>query len=153
VNPGVEVNLAVGGKLMCDVSREIDDVLIEVLEQRYKPKNPAAVRKLAEVFTKPEAAYFSHWDEAAIAKHDAMPAPGELHLGPASGDSPGAATYVNEPFLNEEGRKAYRAALLVAYDMLQSCANDFDDAGRIGRIGKCLMDAVADIETLELGKG
>ncbi len=152
VNPGVEVNLAVGGKLMCDVSRAVDDVLVEVLEQRYKPKRAGATEKLAEVFAKPEATYFAHWDEAAIAKHDAVPAPGELHLGPLFGDSPGAATYVNEPFLNKEGRAAYRAALLAAYDTLQSCANDFDDGGRIARIGKCLMNAVADVETLESGK-
>ena len=75
-----------------------------------------------------------------------------MHLGPLFGDSPGAATYINEPFLNKDGRKSYRSALLVAYDTLQSCANDFDDAGRLARIGKCLMNAVADIETLELGK-
>ena len=152
VNPGVEVNLAVGGRLMCDVSREIDDVLVQVLEERYKPKSPQAVRKLADVFLKPEAAYFSHWDEAAIEKHDKVPPPGELHLGPLFGDSPGAATYVNEPFLNPEGRKAYRDALLIAYDTLQACANDFDDQGRIGRMSKCIMNTVADVETLQLGR-
>ena len=50
-------------------------------------------------------------------------------------------------------RKAYRAALLSAYDALQSCANDFDDQGRIKRIGQCITNAVADLDTLALGKG
>src|SRR5439155_23922814 len=125
----------------------------EVLEERYRPKNSVAMAKLAEVFLKPEREYFANWQEVEIEKHDKVPIPGELHLGPLFGDSPGAATYINEPFLNAAGRKKYREALLGAYDELQTCAGDFDDDGRIKRIGQCITNAVADIDTLILGKG
>src|SRR5207248_1666641 len=100
VNPGVEVNLAVGGRLMCDVSRGVEDVLMQVLEERYRPKKSTSLRTLADVFLKSERAYFDNWQEAEIEKHDKVPPPGELHLGPLFGDSPGGPTYLNEPFLN-----------------------------------------------------
>jgi hypothetical protein len=81
-----------------------------------------------------------------------MPPPGELHLGPLFGTSPGGPTYVNEPFLDKAGRTAYKESLLTAYDQLMSCADDFNAEGRVARIAKCLTNTVADIETLQLGK-
>jgi len=153
INPGVEINLALGGRLMNDAGRAIDDVLMEVLDERYRPKNPAAAKKLLDVFTKPEQAYFAQWNEKAIAEHDKVPPPGELHLGPLFGTSPGGPTYVAEPFLNKDGRRAYRDALLAAYDGITSVENDFADDGRVKRIQRCLVSAIADVETLAMGKG
>jgi hypothetical protein len=152
VNPGVELNLAFGGRFMNDCSRPIDEVLTQILEERYRPKNPAALKKLFNVFRKPEETYFANWQEKAIAEHDKMPPPGELHLGPLFGNSPGGPTYASEPFLNRDGRKAYKESLLAAYDELMSCRDQFDDGGRVERIAKCLTNTVADIETLSLGK-
>ena len=153
INPGVELSIAAGGKLMQDVSRPIDAVVNEVLEAKYRPKNEAAMKKMTSAFSRCESAYFGGWNEKRIAEHDKMPAPGELHLGPLFGDSPGAATYLNEPFLDKDGRKAFRDALLISYDEITSCESDFDDEGRIGRIKRCLVAALADLETLRLGKG
>ena len=62
-------------------------------------------------------------------------------------------TYLAEPFLNKDGRRAYRAALLSAYDIAASIQSDFNDGGRLARIAKCLTSAIADIETFALGKG
>ena len=74
-------------------------------------------------------------------------------LGPLFGTSPGGPTYVSEHFLNQDGRRAYRASLLAAYDQLASCENQFADDGRVRRIQQCIINVVADIETLSLGKG
>ena len=80
---------------------------------------------------------------------------GELHLGPLFGTSPGGPTYLDGPFLDAAGRKAYRQSLLDAYDAIHACAGAGScyDGGRIVRAEKCIMNAVADIETLALGKG
>ena len=153
-NPSVEINIAVGGKLMCDAGRDIDDVLRQAIVERYKPRSDATLTKLVDVFAKCEAAYFSHWNEERIAAHDKVPPPGELHLTSLFGDSPGGPTYLSEPFLDAAGRKAYRAALLSAYDAAISCRADCDDtSGRLDRVCQCLVNAIADIETLALGKG
>jgi hypothetical protein len=153
INPGVEATIACSGKLMLDVSRPIDDCLAEVLEPLYQPKTPAAMKKLIEVFSKPEWAYFSQWDEKRILEHDKIPAPGELHLGPLFGDSPGGATYLSEPFLDRAGRKAFREAMLSVYDLVASCESDLPDTQRVGRLKQCIVNTIADIETLQLGKG
>ena len=153
INPGVELNIAAGGKLMLDVSREIDDVVSEALENLYRPKNPAALKKLVSVFNGPESTYFSHWDEKRIAEHDKVPAPGELHLGPLFGNSPGGPGYLDLPFLDAEGRKAYRDALLAAYDALVSCEMDLGEEDRVSRLKRCLVNACSDVETLRQGKG
>jgi hypothetical protein len=153
INPSVEINVAFGGRIMTDASRGIDDVLAEVLTERYRPKNDAALKKLMSVFLKPEQTYFANWNEKTIVEHDKVPIPGELHLGPLFGNSPGAATYISEPFLNQAGRKAYRESLLAAHTELISCEGEFDDRGRTMRMGRCIMNAVADLETFAMGKG
>jgi hypothetical protein len=153
INPGVEVNIAVGGKLMMDASASNDDVVQQVLEAKFQPNSAKAMTKLCDVFSRCEAAYFAGWDEKRIAEHDKVPPPGELHLAPLFGDSPGGPTYLSEPFLDREGRKAYREALLAAYSTIESCDGQFNDDGRIARLKQCLIGAISDLDTLRLGKG
>ena len=57
------------------------------------------------------------------------------------------------PFLDAEGRKAYRAALLAAYDALVSCAAELGGEDRVSRLKQCLVNACSDVETLRQGKG
>jgi hypothetical protein len=74
-NPGVEVNIAFGGKIMSDTSRRVEDVLAEVLEELYQPKTPAALAKLVETFQLAENGYFSNMDYGADGIHlKALPA-------------------------------------------------------------------------------
>ena len=76
-----------------------------------------------------------------------------MHLGPLFGTSPGGPTYLSEPFLNKDGRRAYRDALVAAYDAISSCETEFADDGRVKRVQRCIVNAIADIETLARGKG
>jgi hypothetical protein len=43
-NPSTEINIAVGGRIMLDTEREVEDVLSEVVESLYRPRNTAARR-------------------------------------------------------------------------------------------------------------
>lgn len=152
-NPGVEVNVAFGGRMMLGVGRSVDDVLAEVLEYLYKPKTSAAHRKLAEVFRRAEEAYFGGWDDERIAEAHRAPPPGELHLTPLFGATPGLADYLADPFLTTDGRAAYKAGLIACLRTVQQLDGQFDDDGRIQRIEACLMSALGDLNTLAYGKG
>jgi hypothetical protein len=46
VNPGVEVNVAFGGRLLSDASRRPQEVLDEVVDEMYRPRSDAARRDL-----------------------------------------------------------------------------------------------------------
>jgi hypothetical protein len=139
--------------LLYDASQEIGEVLSQVLEELYRPKSGSARAALQEVFLGPERAYFKQWNEAEIERVHKAPPPGELHLGPLFGDSPGAPGYIAEPYLNTDGRKAYRQALLAAYDSVAKNAGDFEAEDRVGRLKQCIIQAVADIDTFAAGKG
>src|SRR6185436_6087852 len=99
-------------------------------------------KKLVEVFSKPEWSYFSNWNEKTIADHDKVPPPGELHLGPLFGDSPGAPTYLSEPFLDRAGRKAFREAMLTVYDLIRDCEGDLADSARVARLKTCIVNTI-----------
>ena len=152
-NPGVEVNVAFGGRMMCDVERSVDDVLAEVLEILYRPKTSEAHRKLVEVFQRAEEAYFAGWDDARIREAHRVPPPGELHLTPLFGASPGPPEYLSDPFLTTEGRAAYKAGLIACLNDVQQLHGRFNDGGRIQRIETCLMNTLGDLNTLAHGKG
>ena len=152
-NPGVEVNVAFGGRMTCNVDRSVEDVLAEVLEFLYKPRTPAAHRQLVEVFQRAEESYFGQWDEGRIEEAHRAPPPGELHLTPLFGATPGVADYLFEPFLTAEGRAAYKAGLIACLEDVQKLVGRFDDAGRIRRIETCLIHALGDLNTLAHGKG
>jgi len=117
-NPGVEVNIAFGGKIMSDVSRKVEDVLTEVLEDLYQPKTPEALKKLVETFQLAEDAYFTNMNYDADGIHlkeqKGYPGPGELHIGFGIGLAGGVSAvpvYLLEPNLVDKGRAAYATAL------------------------------------------
>ncbi|MGQ9731123.1 MAG: hypothetical protein ACUVX8_07590 [Candidatus Zipacnadales bacterium] len=58
LNPAVEGNSAVAGRIMCDTTRNLREVLEEVIQAYYKPGTVEACAKLAEVFLTAEEAYF-----------------------------------------------------------------------------------------------
>jgi hypothetical protein len=152
-NPGVEVNIACGGRLLSDASQEIDTVLSKVLEELYRPKSVGAQQKLVKIFTGAEAAYFADWNEQEIERVHKVPPPGEQHLAPLFGDSPGAPIYLMEPFLDETGRRNYRKALLSLSEQLDGIDSQFEDTARIGRMKKCLVNAIQDLDTIATSKG
>ncbi len=153
MNPGTEVNMAFGGQFMKGVDRSVEDVLARVLESLYRPKNPEAHRKLVKIFQRAEEVYFSQWNAERILEARKRPQPGELHLIPGGGVSPGPATYLMEPFLDTDGRRAYKAGLGSLLKDTLSIEKEFNDNGRVGRIRKGIEETLVDINNIAMTKG
>jgi hypothetical protein len=152
LNPSTEINIAFGGRLMSDTSKPLPDVLAEVLQPMYKPRNTAAHRKLVEVFQKAENIYFDQWDMERLRAARKIGGPGELHLTSLFGASPNQADYLIEPYLTSEGRYAYKQGLLSVYRDISGIENDLDDGGRVARIKKGIESALADINNIAYAK-
>ena len=160
LNPGTEVNVAFGGRIMNDCERDLEEVLSEVLESLYHPKTTAAHSKLVAIFQRAENVYFDQWPDEELLEYGGhtitpkqnTPPPGETQLTTLFGESPGPATYLAEPFLDTAGRLAYKQGLLALYKDLSAIENDFADEGRIDRIQKCISNVLADINNIGMAK-
>ena len=148
INPAVEVNTAVAGRLLSDASRSIDDALAEAIELYYKPKTLTANEKLMGIYNKAEDAFFESWPEAAK-KNPARP--GEFHLEPLFGEHPQKSSYLTD-YLDSQGRAEYRKGLMAILKDLSEIEEDFEDAGRIRRIKTCIIAVLVDIENLGYGE-
>ncbi len=147
-NPGTEVNIAFGGRLMNNVDRSIEDTLAETLEHLYRPKNTPALQKLVEIYQKAETVYFDQWNAQKILEEQKMPRPGELHVTNLFGASPGAAAYLMEPFLDTNGRLQYKQGLISLLKELSAIENDFNDGGRVTRIKHGISETLVDINNI-----
>ena len=58
INPGVEANIAVGGRTLANTRRSVEDALSEVIALDYRPRDLATQKRLVEVFLRAEDAYF-----------------------------------------------------------------------------------------------
>ena len=151
-NPSTEVNIAFGGRLMSDVDKSVGDALAEALEHLYRPKNPAALAKLAGIYRRAEDSYFEQWNPERIAEFTKRPAASNLHITNSFGASPGAAEYMMEPYLDTSGRLNYKEALVGMYADLLTIQHDFNDQGRIGRIKHAIEEALVDINNIAVCK-
>jgi hypothetical protein len=133
-NPGQEAMIACGGRILSDTSRSVDDVLTEVLETYYRPRNAEALQRLTRVFTLAEDSYFSQWSAERFARERGTPVPGEFMLGSLFGTCPGPAAYLREPFLDANGRDEYRKGLLSILAELPKLDGNCDDGGRLANI-------------------
>ena len=127
-NPGVEVNIAFGGRIMSDVTRKVEDVLAEVLDDLYRPRTPEALKKLVRIFQLAEDAYCGNLDYDADGIHlkglPAYPGPGELHIGLGIGLAAGASAvpvHLLAPNLSDKGRTLYAKGLETC---LKTCLRD-----------------------------
>jgi hypothetical protein len=152
-NPGIEVNIAFGGRFMTHARTDTEDTLAEVLEQLYRPETRDAHRSLVEIFKSAENAYFGQWNKAEIAKASGEPAPGNFHLTNSFGASPGAPFYLMEPYLDTRGRLNYKRALVSILKRLSLIENQFRDDGRIGRIKNGIEEALVDLNNIAVCKG
>ena len=144
INPAVEINTAIAGRLLSDASRSTDDALSEAIELYYKPKTPTANEKLVSIYNRAEDAFFENWPEAAR-KNSARP--GELHLEPLFGEHPQKSSYLTY-YLDSQGRAEYRKGLMAILKDLSKIEEDFEDEGRIRRIKTCIIAILVDIENL-----
>jgi hypothetical protein len=151
INPGVEVNIAFGGRMLMDASRDIDDVLTEVVETLYRPSTTSARDRLVDVFKSAERAYFDNWSPQPPPPETP---PGELHLSPLSEwTTPGPPNYLTGhrgwQVMDAVGRAAYKTGLAAILESLAGIEDSVSDDGRVDRIRRCINNTIADIETIE----
>jgi len=139
-NPGQELMMALGGRLLRDPARSVDEVLDEVLMKYYRPGNAEAVARLKRIVQTAEESYFSGWSSDRFQKGWGTPLPGEFKLDQRLfGASPGPATYLKEPCLDAAGRKEYRKGLKSILAELPRLAGHCDDGGRLARIHRSII--------------
>jgi hypothetical protein len=153
INPAVEVNSAVAGRVMRDVGRDAREVLEEVIAVYYQPRSTEACRRLAGVYVAAEEAYFGQWDPARFAQQQRLEMPGEFTLGALFNTSPDPAAFLVEPFLDAAGRAACKAGLRTALAELVPIAGEFGDGGRIERMTRCMTVMLHLLNTVMLAKG
>ena len=145
-NPGTEVNIACGGLMSSDTSQNIEDVVAQVIEDRYRPQSVSAHKKLTHIFLEGENAYFDQWAKANPY--------GEFKMDRLVGDSPGPAVYLTDPiFMDSAGRLAYKKALMSLLDDLQGIENGFNDSGRIKSLKRSMMITLTLLNTIMYAKG
>jgi hypothetical protein len=57
-----------------------------------------------------------------------------------------------EPFLNTEGRLAYKSGLVSILKDVRALENDCSDDGRLRRIQQCISNTLLDINTIAMVK-
>jgi hypothetical protein len=156
-NPAQELMMAFNGRMVSHVNRNPDEVLAEVIETCYRPKDPEALKKLAEVFQRAEDAYFGQWSAKRFAdlwgfRNGAMPGEFKIdqHL---FGVTPGPATYLTEPSLDDAGREEYKKGLVAILRELEKLRDRFDDKGRLPRIRCSLIVTLELLNTIQYLKG
>jgi len=139
-NPGVEVNIAFGGRKLSDVSQHNDDVLLQVLEELYLPRSAAAARALVGVFQAAEDAFYENARPRPGASTDN---PGQIHLTPLAGRRPGPAVYLRDA-MTAQARRDYEARLRALLPRLDRLETQCRSRGRIGRIRSCIRSVLAE---------
>ena len=152
INPGVEVNIAFGGRMMSDPGKDVGQVLGETLQWLYRPRNENGYRALVNIFERAEDLYFGQWNSEAIRKRK-VPLPGELYLTSMPGATPGPAIYLMEPFLDTAGRLAYKRGLISLLTDLQKIQTQFEDQGRVARIQQCITNVLLSIDDIARAEG
>jgi hypothetical protein len=139
-NAGQELMIAVGGRVLSDTRRKGAEVLDEVLESLYRPRDAEAARRLGRMVELAEESYFSQWSEELFRKLWGVGKPGEFKLDQGLfGTSPGPATYLKEPCLDAKGRKEYRKGLAAILAELPKLEGRCDDRGRLANIERSAM--------------
>ena len=139
-NPGVEVNIAFGGRKLCDVSRDNGDILREVVESLYAPVDAKARQGVARLFEEAEEAFFASFDPNRLP--DGRPR-GELHLTSLKGIHPGSAHYLQ--VMAPKDRAAYGRRLQKLLPALDRLEPRVGAKTRIRRIGACIRTVLDDI--------
>lgn len=154
-NPGVEVNIAFGGKLMSDVDRSIEDILAEVLEDLYKPKTSQALKTLMGIFQLAEDAYWDNLDYDTdgvyFKKLKSHPGPGELHIAAPAGLARMASAipgYIFEPKLADKGRELYAKGIATCLKNAYVVADQCGEKARIQRVKDSLLHVMDDVSLL-----
>jgi len=141
-NPGVEANIAFGGRKLNEVGGDNRALLGEVLEKLYRPRDTRAAERLTDLFIEAEEAFFASFDP--LLPKGGKPR-GEIHLCPLFGRHPGPPVYLQD-CMTPKGRKAYGRRLQGLLKTLDRLAPRLRGQGREARIGACIRGTLADLE-------
>jgi hypothetical protein len=148
-NAGQELMIALGGRMLSNARRKPDDVLAEVLQLLYRPRNAAAAQTLRRIVQIAEESYFNQWSEELFRKVWQIGKPGEFKLDQGLwGTSPGPATYLKEPCLDAKGRKEYRKGLVAILAELPRLEGWCDDGGRLANIQRSTIVTLNLLNTI-----
>lgn len=158
-NPGTEVSVAVVGRMLCDVDRDVEATIAEVIKRYYKPRNERAHKKLVELFLKAEDAYFDQFEGRVQRFRERFNIDPKYVDGVEDLDrffmlddlfatSPGPAEWLREPTLDAKGRQEYKKGLISILRDLPSIEGQFDDTGRIANIKRAIIITLTLINTI-----
>ena len=139
-NPGVEVNLAFGGRKLATVEMDNRDALLQVLDELYHPRTSAAVNDLAGVFEEAEEAFFTNYRRRTEASAETL---GQIHLTPLAGRQPGPPRYLNDA-MTEAGRADYCRRLGALLPLLDRLEPKCRSRGRIRRMQRCIRAVLTE---------
>ena len=118
----------------------------------YRPTNQSDSEHLAKIFCRAEHAYFDHWSPQMKFPFGRR---GEMNFQPL-GDPEGPIFYLaedfqsGEPLMDRPGRLAYKDQLQKLLPEVEQLDDRFGDDGCIGRIGVCIKNVLADIDTFTI---
>ena len=144
-NPGVEMNVLCGGKILNDIDRPIAEIIYEAAGELYGPKDAETQKRLADIFVRAEAAYFDNLEEKIRQKDHA----GELHVEPLFGTEPGNPIYFSDGRMDASGRQKYRAELLGILGDVKALEGRVGEADKLKRIEACIESVIKDIDAVK----
>jgi hypothetical protein len=149
-NAGTELQIASAGRALSDVTKSVETILGEVIDQYYKPKDAKTSQALVDIFLRAEESYFGNWPaQAESFKKLYGFVPGEFKLWQGLfGATPGPATYLLEPMLGAKGRVEYRKGLESILRDLPSIASKCNDGGRIENIQRSITVTLTTLNTI-----
>ena len=150
INPGTEFNIVIGGKMLCDPHRNVEDVALEAVEMLYAPRDRETGLKLSKIFFDAEKAYMSNnlyfrngdwWLTELCLTGLWGPEPGPPYYLTTSG-------YTGIAYMNAEGRKAYKEVLEDILGRLDEIENNVGNPEKVQRIRTCINNVILDLNQL-----
>lgn len=137
-NPSGEITLRFMGKFLADVEQDTEQLLREVVEQVYAPRDAATLDGLVEIVAGAETAYFAHAGRDLEKKIDLMYIDGGLQ----HSAEPNPATYLRA--MTADGRRAYTAAMQTLADDFARLAPGVGEHAKAELTARCFQTVLAD---------
>ncbi len=143
-NPGEEATLRCSGKLATDPSRSGSSVLLETVEEMFRPDGDAAARQIADIFWAAEKAF---WCNAHFTTDC-----GELQIQPLHGTVAGPPVYL-ESHMFWHDLANYQHAMKDISRRYAAVRGNLADRGRADRLAVCIDSTLKDVaRCLDSGK-
>lgn len=155
INPAIEVNIVFGGHKLNNINKSNEEILFEVINQIYKPKNSSASKALVDFYINTEEAFFSNL-KAAYSDPETL-LPSEIHLTYLYGNTSKIAVYLTDTAIEvehewyltktmpKENRLIYKEQLQEAISNLIPFEQDIVNQECLGRIKICINDIIEQI--------